>query len=56
MNSKFALIILLNKLGVCKNKFEYTYSYKIEPIFVLGQFTPVEIAGHGLDLIIKKCK
>ena len=56
MNPKFALIVLLNKLDVCKDKFEYTYNYKIEPIFVLGRFTPVEIVGHDLDFVIKRRK
>lgn len=56
MNSKFALIILLNKLGICKGKLEYTYSYKSEPIYVLGQFVAVQIVGHNFDIIIKKSK
>jgi hypothetical protein len=46
MNSKFALIVLLSKLCICKTKFKFSYSYSFEPIHVLGRFQPVEIIGH----------
>ncbi len=56
MNHKFALIVLLNKLGICKAKFEYTYSYRSGTIFTLGQLDPIEIVDHDFDVVIKKCK